>query len=329
MNKILLGILLLVGSLFAQLQWNAEEYNDGPSFTIDRGDTLTQYLDRTTKSILYSISNAAGYIFGTGWDTTANKEYLLSLAIGMHYDGVKDARVVEVLGLFFKNSTVGNVGNVIAKVCWVNENIVPTDTLGKAILPVSSLSIEQDQFTSFKMKDPLNTEGKPFMIILEFQDDLSTILVTDDTVGVVANDTKTNDGKGENRARMWQHRTGNWVPVSKVFTGLDCDAMLLPVIDNVTKNTKPVSVKGLTLNEAYISTNSGEINIKYNLSTSQNVSLRIFTLAGKNIVKTDSEFKTSGLHKLSVPLNEVSSGQYYYTITTNETSLTGKIFLCK
>ncbi len=290
-------------------------------------DTLTQYYDRKSDLFMYSISNEAGYVFGTGWDM--EKKYLFSKALGMHYDGVANARVVEILVMFFKAVPVGNPGTVTAKVCWVDKDTIPTDELGASTLSVRDLDTTFNRYTSFKINNALNTEGKPFMVLIEYHDDQSEPLLVDDTVGVLGNDSEKMDGKGENRTRQFFYYTGAWKALSAVFTDMDCDAMIIPVIDFTTECKEKVSAKGLSVSGGYLNTHTGTVSIRYCITVPQRVTIQVFALSGKTILNTGAQYRDAGSHEQSVSLGGVSSGPYYYTISTGDVSLTGRIIRCK
>ncbi len=329
MHKVVLGIFLLTGCLISQVQVLGKPVVQDVLYFSEGGgeDTLSQYYDRKSDLFMYSISNEAGYVFGTGWDI--EKKYLFSRSLGMHYDGVANARVVEILVMFFKAVPVGNPGTVTARVCRVDKDTIPTDELGTATLSVRDLDTTFNSFTSFKIDNALNTEGKPFMVLIEYHDDQSEPLLVDDTVGVLGNDSEKHDGKGENRTRQFFYYTDAWKALSAVFSNMDCDAMILPVIDFTTENVEPVSVKGLSIAGGYVNTNTGELRIQYHLATPQKVSIQVFTLAGKNIFEAGAGYKGAGNHTQCIYLGRVPSGQYYYTVATEDASLTGKIYWCR
>ena len=139
MKNVLLLLILLAGITNAQINTGRIPVScEMVSLSGCSGkDTLSQYYDRKSDLFMYSISNEAGYVFGTGWDI--EKKYLFSKSLGMHYDGVANARVVEILVMFFKAVPVGNPGTVTAKVCWVDKDTIPTEELGASTLSVSDL----------------------------------------------------------------------------------------------------------------------------------------------------------------------------------------------
>lgn len=110
---------------------------------------------------------------------------------------------------------------------------------------------------------------------------------------------------------------------------LDCDAMIIPGVDLGTGSKGPVSSKGLRVSLEYISADKKMSLLKYSINKSQYVSIKVFDLSGKNIINTGYHYKKAGAYELTVNLNNFASANYYCTITTENTSLTGKIVSVK
>ncbi len=322
-------VILLTGCTYAQMQIQSKPVAADAAFLLpDRvNDTLARYYERKSDLFEYSITNEAGYVFGTGWDM--EKKYLFSRSLGMHYDGVQNARVVEVLVMFYKAVVVGDAGTVTAKVCWVDKDTVPTEELGASTRSIADLDTVFNHFTSFPIDNAANTEGKPFLVAIEYGDNVGEPSIIDDTVGVLGNDSEKHDGKGENRTRQFFYFSGAWKSLNAVFNDMDCDAMIIPVIDFTTESDKMVSSKGVGVVHSFVTIQNRTAHIRYFIDRSRKVAVRIFTLSGKNILDTGFRCKKAGNHDQSVRLDGVSSGSYYYTISTEGASLTGKMVCIK
>ena len=71
--------------------------------------------------------------------------------------------------------------------------------------------------------------------------------------------------------------------------------------------------------------------IEYNLPVSSIVSLNIFDVTGKEVVSLINEFKEAGNHKINFEANKynLSSGVYFYTLTSNGFTQTKPMMLLK
>jgi hypothetical protein len=329
MKKAVVCFMLLTGSICARMQVLGKPVAVDMALPPIGGgkDTLSRYYDRSTGLFEYSISNEAGYVFGTGWDK--EKKYILCRSLGMYYDGVKNARVIEILVMFYKAVVAGDAGTVTAKVYWVYKDTIPTEMLGSSTRSVADLDTAFNHFTSFPIDNAANTEGKPFLVAIEYGDNVGEPLITDDTIGVLGNDSEKHDGKGENRTRQFFYFSGVWKSSNAVFIGMDCDAMILPVIDFTTENNEAVSAKGLSVSGGYLNPHTGTVSIRYCIAAPQKVTIRVFTLSGETILNTGARYRDAGSHEQSVSLCGVSSGYYYYAVSTEDVSLTGRIVRCK
>lgn len=317
-------LMILPPHIEAQYSFKQQQLWEKPQYTPfnTRGsqDTITTYYDRSSGMVCYSITGGSGCLFGTGYDRSGNA---FATAIGMLYDGVDNARVVEVLAMFYRAEVTGSVDTVYARV-YTTKDSTPQDPLGSGIRLVNQIDTTYKRWNSFPIKNAKNTNGKPFLISIEFNE-------MDDTIGVVANDADKHDGKGEFRARHLYTPlfAGAWGASAHLFSDLDCDAMIIPVIDFVTENKKPISTKNIDIYNCSLNYRNSELRLRYHLHAPGAVSIEIFSLNGQQLVQQQWDSQSSGMHEYSIVTGSLSSGNYYYTITTKENSLTGKVLVVK
>jgi len=73
---------------------------------------------------------------------------------------------------------------------------------------------------------------------------------------------------------------------------------------------------------------SNEVLIEYYLSSPQAVSIVFYNQFGKEVDKIE-ESQQTGLNQVIWQPENLSSGVYFYTLQTGETTTTGKLFLMK
>jgi hypothetical protein len=97
----------------------------------------------------------------------------------------------------------------------------------------------------------------------------------------------------------------------------------------------PTAITGIkqpvnfTLYQNYPNPFNPETNIKFDLAKSDNVSLRVYDLQGKEIVTLVNEKLKDGSYTVKFNAANLSSGVYYYALKTSEGSITNKMLLVK
>ncbi|MBS1514603.1 MAG: YHYH protein [Bacteroidetes bacterium] len=95
---------------------------------------------------------------------------------------------------------------------------------------------------------------------------------------------------------------------------------------SVTGNETPVN---FTLYQNYPNPFNPETTIKFDLSKAENVSLKVFDLQGKEVAALVNEKMNTGSYSVKFNGTNLSSGVYYYTLKTSESSVTNKMLLVK
>jgi hypothetical protein len=70
-------------------------------------------------------------------------------------------------------------------------------------------------------------------------------------------------------------------------------------------------------------------NIRYQIKNNTNVILKIYDISGKEIITLVNEKQNSGTYEVTFDGSELSSGVYYYKLTTGDFSVTKKMILIK
>ncbi|MEO7356769.1 MAG: T9SS type A sorting domain-containing protein [Ignavibacteria bacterium] len=70
-------------------------------------------------------------------------------------------------------------------------------------------------------------------------------------------------------------------------------------------------------------------NINYGLPVDGNTTLKIFDVSGREVASLVNEFQSAGYYTVNFNANNLSSGIYFYAITSNNFSLTKKMLLIK
>lgn len=94
----------------------------------------------------------------------------------------------------------------------------------------------------------------------------------------------------------------------------------------ITGTEQPVN---FTLYQNYPNPFNPETNIKFDLAKTDNVSLRVYDLQGKEIATLVNEKLKDGSYTVKFSAANLSSGVYYYALKTSEGSITNKMLLVK
>jgi len=123
----------------------------------------------------------------------------------------------------------------------------------------------------------------------------------------------------------WQsYQLGAWDPVTmEPTTALNAFSGL-----NSTSVTEVKNISNYYLN-IYPNPFNPNTTIEYTLPTSTNISIVIYDMLGKEIIRLIDGFKNSGNYKITWQANNVSSGVYYCTMRCGDFLETKKIILLK
>jgi hypothetical protein len=314
MKKITLAITLMLLSsiVFGQFEFNgyqvpAPKVHAGDVRTID---TLDQYLLRSTAFYIYS-AGTYGYV------TPSNS---FSQASGMHYSFAGSAQVTQILFIFGKKVVVTGADTHTAAIYTCGADSIAAGTALATGTFTSDNADTAGNYTTVTFATPPTVTGN-FVVAVS---GMST--TNNDTLVLLCNNN--GDGLGERRleVKMVAAYGGAWVKAATVFSTLNADAMMIPVL-NITTGI-PVTSSDLTVSGFYPNPAVSNANINFSLTKETKVSIRIFDITGK-IYSQTSEVMTEGNHTYAIDLNNMANGSYYYTISTTEGQLTSKFEVVK
>ena len=96
--------------------------------------------------------------------------------------------------------------------------------------------------------------------------------------------------------------------------------------------TAPTSIQTLSNNiflNLYPNPANGNTNLEFKLSEEQNVSIDIYNLLGEKVYAQEEGKMASGLHLITIPCINLSSGVYFARLITDNTSVTKKLVIQK
>jgi hypothetical protein len=90
-------------------------------------------------------------------------------------------------------------------------------------------------------------------------------------------------------------------------------------------NTTKTNV--LSVNQNRPNPFSGMTTISYNLSSSQNVDVVVYSVAGAKVMSINQGVQSAGSHSVQIDASELQAGIYYYTVTADGYSVTKKMIV--
>ncbi|MEM7038671.1 MAG: T9SS type A sorting domain-containing protein, partial [Bacteroidota bacterium] len=246
---------------------------------------------------------------------------------GMHYSGITNAHVTEVLTWFGDVTQTATPDNILAKVYSLNADPTPAMTLGEGAM-TSDMLTGSTMFVYSSIPITIgdgDTGGNDFMISIEYPG-------ADDTLGIVSSVPDSADGAGEQRLRQLTTAPfgGTWSSIEALWGSFDCDAFIVPVIDdNPMVGIAAPTAEGLTLLGNFPNPASEVSTIRFSLSQEEEVHIKVFDMAAREIYNSGWVMTTAGEQQVQIDVSEKPVGSYYYTIQTRSTKLTSKLHVMK
>lgn len=150
--------------------------------------------------------------------------------------------------------------------------------------------------------------------------DFSALTANGDTAGLFG-DT---DGDAAQLDYAFHKYNGTWYVSDYAFSGLDYNIAIFPIVDiNYVGIESPNYFYGMKSN-AYPSPASQDLTIEYALENNSEVSIEIVDIRGNIVTTIEEGSQAAGLHKVVYNVNDLASGQYFYSIIANGNRLTKK-----
>jgi Secretion system C-terminal sorting domain len=282
-------------------------------------DTITDYLDRATAFYILT-AGSSGYVLGTS-DVTGET--------GQHYDGVGNALVNEAMVYFVHKEIMGSPDNITCKVYAVGADSFPTTLMGSGT--VSSADADTTGFPTFVALNNTTYSTNGFLVSVEYGN-------IDDTVALFSSNPTTGsggpDGAGEERCRQFVTTLAGWATAADVWTiggsAFNADALIIPIVDiSGGAAVNPVTTSEFALKGAYPNPAYDMTTIGYSLESARNIRVVIFDHLGRIVGEMPSTLKAAGNHEIVVNLSNYAAGKYYYTVYSDNTSLTSKFVVVK
>jgi len=88
-------------------------------------------------------------------------------------------------------------------------------------------------------------------------------------------------------------------------------------------------VTGLALYNSIPNPSSQETEIRYFVPQSQQLSLRLFNLLGKEVLTIEEGVKTAGYHSIKINVEQLAAGAYFYRLQSDNQQLTKRLEVVK
>lgn len=319
----IISVAVQAQTLTAVLKENFKLPPPSPPASFFSTDTLSQYFDRAKGATLFN-AQGGGYVFGTSYYFQAPNIVPVSDETGLHYDGVANAFVTELL--FWAGSTTinGTADNITGNVYSAGADSMPLALLSSGtvnmndILPSTSLS-----FSSVSISPPANTNGNPFFVSLGY-------LGVDDTLGLVSSNSDSADGNGEKRVRQLANSNlgGGWRRMGELYSYYDLDVFIIPVvaISAVGVDTH-FDFQDVSLDPVFPVPASSGMNLSYRLKKPAKISHTLFDIHGRTLSKKETTFLTAGKYTEQIDISSLAPGKYYLTFICNGSRVTQSVIV--
>lgn len=263
-----------------------------------------------THLVFYNLqAPASGYAFG-------NNSLPEIECAQKYYSSGTVSKVIVLYG-----TKAGTTGSTSVKLYSVDGTTKgPSATVLGTSAVVTTGNVSTAGFTDY-MFSPAVTVATSFVASVVFP------TTTGDTVAVAS----TVLGCATADSLSWENfpSFGGWKSTKVAFgPANNLELCIFPVVNTTNGITEFPSSMGLTLMGSYPNPAKDQTTIRYNIANSTSVAVTVFDLTGRVISQT-SEKLTAGTHELKVDLKNIPSGNYYYSVKTDETRLTSEFSVVK
>ncbi len=99
--------------------------------------------------------------------------------------------------------------------------------------------------------------------------------------------------------------------------------------ETTSTEQSPEKIEKIQLHQNYPNPFNSSTNIKYRLSHSDHISLRVYTSDGREVVTLVDNFQSAGLYEVKFDASRLASGNYIYRLKSGEETLTKTMILVK
>lgn len=157
--------------------------------------------------------------------------------------------------------------------------------------------------------------------------DMSACYTNSDTIGFVS----SADGGGSAimgaEYGWWKYGT-KWYQTSHVYSGIDNALAFFPVVDaNYVGIESDYFANGIKLSQCNPNPVDGLTTIPYSIENDSKVVITIFDVRGNIVMTIDEGSKQNGTYAVTFDASLLSSGTYYYSLTSDGNRLTKKMIV--
>ena len=315
MKKIYATFLLFISALALNAQTN---------------DTLTLHWQGT-----YTIfsSQGGGFVVGHNGYQDKAKMQLFDAAYGVSGSGI-------ITGILMAMPWVeGNPNSVITATIWADNSGVPGTVLGTVDVPYGNVDTSNAGF--MQVVNALDTVFYNLNAVFptpisipsngKFWAGFSFTYAAGDTIGLYS----TADGEFGDAAthtfEKWSDNTyHSFNDGTSATWQLDIALAIFPTVTfGVGINEATPENDNVALYQNFPNPFSTLTNISYSVKKSGNVSVDVLDLTGRKVMTRDLGYKTAGNYNFNLNAGSLNSGIYFYTLTTNGSSVTRRMTVSK
>lgn len=322
--------------------------------TTATGDTLTLSNITTDSLVAYYVGNTdSGFVTGTNYygdrgfaeryDFNANDSSLKVIGVMARFTGTVNPSSSNKVN--FKVWHVGNETVIASKLVFSG---FPGYCLDTTSAPVTTLGIGRtgDTLKSFLFAKPTPAFNNSFFVGYDI--DYNYALLAGDTIALLSSyngsrtspnytlrtnisGTDTTVDTIVNVQNATQYSDGYWHDNRFENFKLNHNLAIYPIVivSNPTGNER-ITRNGLTMFACYPNPAADGTNIRYALSSVDNVKLRIFDTNGRIIAEQLLDNQLPELHNIYVSTAAYPSGTYFYVIeTSNGAGIAGQMVVKK
>ena len=278
-------------------------------------DTIWTYFDRLTQA--YNLkAGATGYILGTSTITTET---------ACHYTGVGNGVISDVIIFVAKKVVVGASDNITVKAYTAGADSMPMTLVASGQKSVSTLSINLE--TDIPLTNQISGVTGDFLVSVEYGS-------IDDSISLISsNPTNTGGGPdGQFEKRVRQNTSQGWMRAGDIWQSAgspyNADAMIIPVVTTAT-GVNSLHTHDFDLFNPFPSPASDYVNLPYALKQDGPVNIVVFDQEGKILSEFNAEHKSSGMSQLSIRVADYASGNYFFKISSGNSSIVSKFSVVK
>ena len=261
-----------------------------------------------------TLTNGQGYPFGNAIQNALPQS-------GQKYYISGTALVKQVLVYCFHTYLKPNPGTSTAKIY----SISPSKKGPLAVLGTSTTVSTADVditggFTTYTFANPVSVNTS-FVAAIVYPTNGDSMALACTTPGCATTDSLS---------WIYYPAQGGWKSFKAMFGGQsnNVDACVFPVLDFTSGINEFPRSMGLTLKGTYPNPAQRQVTIKYDIENNSSVNIIVFDQSGR-FVSNSTERKAAGSNEFKLELNNIASGNYYYTISTDAAKLTSDFTVVK